>query len=169
MTNFRMIVCRECGEQIFFIRTQSGAKMPVNKNQVGYTLGGKERIVTPNGEILSVTITDHPESGLGYVPHWSTCSGANRARKVSRYRSLKRETLRKKAYFDRGEIMVEKLTANVIKKYIVDKNQPVIAADFKAKGRELVERFGVTVPEAIDILNNRKILEILCKYEDAVG
>jgi len=33
----------------------------------------------------------------------------------------------------------------------------------------LVERFGVTVPEAIDILNNRNILEILCKYEDAVG
>ena len=65
--------------------------------------------------------------------------------------------------------MVEKLTANVIKKYIVDKNQPVIAADFKAKGRELVERFRVTVPEAIDNLNNRKILEILCKYEDAVG
>lgn len=65
--------------------------------------------------------------------------------------------------------MVEKLTANVIKKYIVDKNQPVIVADFKAKGRELVERFGVTVPEAIDILNNRNILEILCKYEDAVG
>lgn len=65
--------------------------------------------------------------------------------------------------------MVEKLTANVIKKYIVDKNQPVIAADFKAKGIELVERFGVTVPEAIDILNNRNILEILCKYEDAVG
>lgn len=89
--------------------------------------------------------------------------------KVARLRSLKRKTFRKKAYFDRGEIMMEKLTANVIKKYIVDKNQPVIAADFKAKGRELVERFGVTVPEAIDILNNRNILEILCKYEDAVG
>jgi hypothetical protein len=89
--------------------------------------------------------------------------------KVARLRSLKRKTFRKKAYFDRGEIMVEKLTANVIKKYIVDKNQPVIAADFKAKGRELVKRFGVTVPEAIDILNNRNILEILCKYEDAVG
>lgn len=83
MANFKMIVCRECGEQIFFIRTQSGAKMPVNKDQVGYNLGGKERVVTPNGEILSVTITDHPESGLGYVPHWSTCSGANSARKVS--------------------------------------------------------------------------------------
>lgn len=32
IANFRMIVCRECGEQIFFIRTQSGAKMPVNKD-----------------------------------------------------------------------------------------------------------------------------------------
>ena len=72
ITNFRMIVCRECGEQIFFIRTQSGAKMPVNKDQVGYTLGGKERIVTPNGEILAVTITDHPESctALEYL-QWS--------------------------------------------------------------------------------------------------
>ena len=47
-------------------------QMPVNKDQVGYTLGGKERIVTPNGEILAVTITDNPESGLGYVPHCST-------------------------------------------------------------------------------------------------
>lgn len=60
---------------------------------------------------------------------------------------------------------MEKLTAKVIKEYIVDKNQPVFADDFKAKGRELVERFGVTVPEALDILNNRNILEIVCKYE----
>lgn len=64
MADFRMIVCRECGAEIFFIRTSSGAKMPVNKDQVGYTLGGKDRIVTPNGEILSVTITDHPNQVL---------------------------------------------------------------------------------------------------------
>lgn len=63
---------------------------------------------------------------------------------------------------------MEKLTAKVIKEYIVDKNQPVIASEFKAKGRELVERFGVTVPEALDILNNRNILEIVCKYEHSV-
>lgn len=63
---------------------------------------------------------------------------------------------------------MEKLTAKVIKEYIVDKNQPVFADDFKAKGRELVERFGVTVPEALDILNNRNILEIVCKYERSV-
>ena len=63
---------------------------------------------------------------------------------------------------------MEKLTAKVIKEYIVDKNQPVFADDFKAKGRELVERFGVTVPEALDILNNRNILEIICKYERSV-
>lgn len=63
---------------------------------------------------------------------------------------------------------MEKLTAKVIKEYIVDKNQPVFADDFKAKGRELVERFGVTVTEALDILNNRNILEIVCKYEHSV-
>lgn len=99
MTNFRMIVCRECGEQIFFIRTQSGAKMPVNKNQVGYTLGGKERIVTPNGEILAVTITDNSESGLGYVPHWSICSGANRARKVSPVAKSKKKNVPEESLF----------------------------------------------------------------------
>lgn len=95
----KLIVCRECGEQIFFIRTQSGAKMPVNKNQVGYTLGGKERIVTPNGEILAVTITDNHESGLGYVPHWSTCNGANRARKVSPVAKSKKKNVPEESLF----------------------------------------------------------------------
>ena len=95
----KLIVCRECGEQIFFIRTQSGAKMPVNKNQVGYNLGGKDRIVTPNGEIIAVTITDHPESGVGYVPHWSTCSGANRARKVSPVPKNKKKTVPEESLF----------------------------------------------------------------------
>lgn len=99
MANFKMIVCRECGEQIFFIRTQSGAKMSVNKDQVGYNLGGKDRIVTPNGEILSVTITDHPESGLGYVTHWSTCSGANRARKVSPVAKSKKKNVPEESLF----------------------------------------------------------------------
>lgn len=99
MADFRMIVCRECGAEIFFIRTSSGAKMPVNKDQVGYTLGGKDRIVTPNGEILSVTITDHPESGLGYVPHWSTCNGANRARKVSPVPKAKKKNVPEESYF----------------------------------------------------------------------
>lgn len=99
MANFKMIVCRECGEQIFFIRTQSGAKMPVNKDQVGYNLGGKDRIVTPNGEILSVTITDHPESGLGYVPHWSTCSGTNRFRDTHISNKLKKKKVREESLF----------------------------------------------------------------------
>ena len=63
---------------------------------------------------------------------------------------------------------MEKVTAKVIKEYSVDRNKITIG-EFKAKGRELVERFGVTVPEALDILNNRNILEILCKYEDELG
>ena len=63
---------------------------------------------------------------------------------------------------------MEKLTAKVIKEYSVDRNKITIG-EFKANGRELVERFGVAVPEALDILNNRNILEILCKYEDELG
>lgn len=95
----KLIVCKECGEQIFFIRTQSGAKMPVNKEQVGYNLGGKERIVTLNGDILAATITHHPESGVGYVPHWSTCSGANRARKVSPVLKSKKKNVPEESLF----------------------------------------------------------------------
>ena len=94
-----LIVCKECGEQIFFIRTQSGAKMPVNKEQVGYNLGGKERIVTLNGDILAATITHHQESGVGYVPHWSTCSGANRARKVSPVPKSKKKIVPEESLF----------------------------------------------------------------------
>ena len=81
MAVFRMIVCRECGAEIFFIRTSSGA------------------IVTPNGEIIAVTITDHPESGLGYVPHWSTCNGANRARKVSPVPKAKKKNVPEESLF----------------------------------------------------------------------
>lgn len=95
----KLIVCRECGEQIFFIRAQSGAKMPVNKDQVGYNLGGKDRIVTTNGEIIAVTITDHPESGVGYVPHWSTCIGANRTHKVSPVPKNKKKTVPEESLF----------------------------------------------------------------------
>lgn len=95
----KLIVCKECGEQIFFIRTQSGAKMPVNKEQVGYNLGGKERIVTLNGDILAATITHHPQSGVGYVPHWSTCSGANRARKVSPVPKSKKKIVPEESLF----------------------------------------------------------------------
>ncbi|WP_418808673.1 hypothetical protein [Phascolarctobacterium faecium] len=95
----KLIVCKECGEQIFFIRTQSGAKMPVNKEQVGYNLGGKERIVTLNGDILAATITHHQESGVGYVPHWSTCSGANRARKVSPVPKSKKKIVPEESLF----------------------------------------------------------------------
>ncbi len=91
----KLIVCRECGEQIFFIRTQSGAKMPVNKDQVGYNLGGKDRIVTTNGEIIAVTITNHPESGVGYVPALEQTEPA----KYHRCRRIKRKPFQKKAYF----------------------------------------------------------------------
>ncbi len=37
--------------------------------------------------------------------------------------------------------------------------------EFKSLGRELVTNFGLTDKEAIDILNNRNVVEILAKYE----
>ena len=45
--------------------------------------GGKEKIVTPNGEVISCTFDAEPEemTGIGYIPHWSTCPQANSFRK----------------------------------------------------------------------------------------
>lgn len=40
--------------------------------------GGSKKIVTPNGEVLSCEYTDNPAeaTGIGYVPHWGTCTAA---------------------------------------------------------------------------------------------
>lgn len=65
-----------------------------------------------------------------------------------------------------------KITINDIKEYqskmeIVRANG-FKASDFKALGRELQNKFNLTVPEVTAILNNRsdEILEILKKYND---
>ncbi len=42
-----------------------------------YQLGARERIVTPNGEVLPCELDIDPESadGVGYLPHFATCKG----------------------------------------------------------------------------------------------
>ena len=78
--------CKGCGAAIHWIKTAGGGKpIPCNPEKVVYwrTLLGKERIVTPNGEILSCTLEGDPETatGIGYVPHWATCPAAANFRK----------------------------------------------------------------------------------------
>ena len=96
----KLIVCRECGEQIFFIRTQSGAKMPVNKDQVGYNLGGKDRIVTPNGErSLRLQLQIIQNLALGMYRIGVPAVEQTEPAKYHRCRRIKRKPFQKKAYF----------------------------------------------------------------------
>lgn len=95
----KIIICKECGEPIFFIRTQSGAKMPVNKKQIPFICGGKNRVVTPQGDVVAATILDRscPESVLGFIPHWSTCKNANRFRTATQ--NKKKDVIREESLF----------------------------------------------------------------------
>ena len=77
--------CKACGKPIVWIRTTKGKSMPCDAEPVAYKeiKGGKEKIVTPNGEVISCTFDAKPEemTGIGYIPHWSTCPQANSFRK----------------------------------------------------------------------------------------
>ncbi len=80
-----MAVCKACGELIVWIKTVAGKAMPCNPSPTYYweKEKGSERIVLPNGEVLSCELMgDIKEStGLGYIPHWATCSNSDKFRK----------------------------------------------------------------------------------------
>ena len=79
-----MAKCRGCGREIIWIRTPGGKAMPCDPEQVMYWARekGQKKIVTPNGEVISCTLTGNAEkaTGLGYISHWSTCPEAGRFR-----------------------------------------------------------------------------------------
>lgn len=64
--------CKACGKPIVWIRTTKGKSMPCDAEPVAYKeiKGGKEKIVTPNGEVISCTFDAKPEemTGIGYIP-----------------------------------------------------------------------------------------------------
>jgi hypothetical protein len=57
--------------------------MPCDAQPVAYWPGKKDKIVTPNGEVISCSLTGDPgkETGIGYVTHFATCPEANKFRK----------------------------------------------------------------------------------------
>jgi hypothetical protein len=64
---------------------------------------------------------------------------------------------------------MKKITASVVLKYQKEaKKVTMTIGEFKRLGRELCDIYGLTDREAIDILNNNNVLEILRKYEEAV-
>lgn len=70
-----MAKCKKCGASIIWITTTGGKMMPCDPDQVMYWKGGKERIVTPNGEVVACSLVGPvgEQYGVGYIPHWSTC------------------------------------------------------------------------------------------------
>lgn len=78
-------ICKGCGKPIVWIRTSSGKSMPCDAQEVAYKAvkGAKGKVVTPNGEVVSCVFNGDPEkmTGIGYVPHWSTCQQAGRFKK----------------------------------------------------------------------------------------
>ncbi len=71
------VKCRGCGAPVLWLKTESGKSMPVDPEKVMYwkVRGGKKRIVTPNGETVACELSGDLQdaTGMGYVPHWSTC------------------------------------------------------------------------------------------------
>lgn len=83
-----MANCRSCGAKIIWIRTSSGKSMPCNANPVVYwaAYGGRDRIVTPSGEVVACKLNGDQQTatGIGYIPHWSTCDHSERFRKPTK-------------------------------------------------------------------------------------
>lgn len=84
-----MAKCRSCGAEIVWIKTAGGKSMPCNFGHVYYiesAKAGSKRIVTKNGEVLACEYTDDPyeATGVGYIPHWSTCNHGEQFRKQHR-------------------------------------------------------------------------------------
>ena len=73
--------CKACGAQIRWIRTKSGKSMPCDPQPVPYWQRPKARgkVVTPGGDVISCVFMGELKSsnGVGYVPHWATCTKAD--------------------------------------------------------------------------------------------
>ena len=80
-----MAICRGCGATITWVKTPRGKEMPVDLQLVEYWLvpKGGEKIVTPDGEVVSCTTEPGmiPPNGKGYRPHWASCPAAGTFRR----------------------------------------------------------------------------------------
>lgn len=78
--------CKSCMAAIVWIGTAKGKSIPCDATPVYYIerpRSGKQRIVTPNGQVLACEYTTDPHkaTGTGYVPHWATCPQADKHRR----------------------------------------------------------------------------------------
>jgi len=73
-----MAICVNCGAKIVFVTMSNGKKMPCDEEMVLFWRGGEtpDKIITANGAMLAVSLHGKPgdEAGIGYLPHWGSCS-----------------------------------------------------------------------------------------------
>lgn len=76
-------ICKACGAQILFIKTKAGKMMPCNTHIVDFwpKEHGSQRIVTPDGAVVSGEFSGNGEPNYGYISHFATCPAASRFRK----------------------------------------------------------------------------------------
>lgn len=83
MSNFGK--CRKCRANIIWIITVSGKSMPCDPVSVAYWQDskGKERVVTPDGEVVACRFEGDPDkvTGRGFIPHWATCPNSKEFKK----------------------------------------------------------------------------------------
>lgn len=81
--------CKECMAAIVQIRINAKKTIPCNATPFYYIAkpkSGTKQIVTPNGEVIACELTEDPHkaTGVGYIPHRSTCPNADSHRKKER-------------------------------------------------------------------------------------
>lgn len=78
--------CAYCGRQIMWVKTKAGKNMPVDPTMINYRRPNdgekaKEKIVTPQGEVVSADrATSDRSEGFGYISHFATCTGRGKRR-----------------------------------------------------------------------------------------
>ena len=76
--------CAYCGKRIMWVRTKAGKNMPVDPTLINYRRPeagkkAKEKIVTPQGEVVSADKADSDTAeGFGYISHFATCTQRRR-------------------------------------------------------------------------------------------
>ena len=82
------IKCRECGESIFFVKTENGKQMPCDRRTQYYKHDphGPDTLILPDGRVVRCRIDNRASDydGEGYIPHFATC----RARQKKKNRSM---------------------------------------------------------------------------------
>lgn len=78
----RRSVCRGCGAEIVWVKTEAGKSMPCNPGLVPFWArpGASGKVVTMRGKVVSCDFTGERErlTDFGYVSHFSTCPQAGK-------------------------------------------------------------------------------------------